>query len=557
MNEVTLAMRAAVVLAALLAVGALALLERTHGGDAPGVGDVLRRRFVLGVPWGTLTTVAVVLAVYLLVQDGLGHWYAPLVIPFRAWSYLAPLGILTAGLSHAGPGHLLGNLVATLVLAPIAEYAFGHFAADRGESTFGPLRRNPYVRAFVVFPAAAVLLALVSAAFSLGPIIGFSGVVFSFAGVALLYYPLATVVALTASNVLSVAYYALQQPVVVSSGRPSYVTPWWANIAIQGHVLGLLAGVLLAAALAARRGDDLPRPRRLLLGALLFGVGQSLWAVYWYRGGETYVLYRAVGLVGVLALAVLVAALAVGDWRTLRLGTTREFLATLEPRNGAFVCLLVVTAALAGPAVPINLTTVDDDPLPGDPVEVQGYTVTYAERVESGMVSAIDLEAFGESTSFNTSGVIVRNPDRGVWTTAVTKGRLAFAGRARVVVCGVGWRDTVTAVRAGYTTVGGPTAYRITLRHDGTRRVAYTSPPAQSEVRIEGWNVSVDPTESAFELVLTRDNRTVRAPVPARNAMVRAGGLTFVREGRAVFALADGNETRVRVATRETYPGNQ
>ncbi|QLG62135.1 rhomboid family intramembrane serine protease [Halorarum salinum] len=556
MDLETAGMRAAVVVAALVALLAVVLLERARG-DGEGVGDVLRRRFVLGVPWGTLTTVAVVLAVYLHVQGGLTHWYAPVTLPFYAWTYLEPLGMLFAGLAHGGPGHLLGNLVGTLVLAPLAEFAFGHFAARRGESTFGSRRRNPYVRAFVLFPAAAVGVAVLTALFSLGPVIGFSGVVFAFAGAALVYYPLATVVALAGARVLNLTYQVLRQPVVQASGRPSYVTPWWADIAVQGHAFGLLVGVLLAAGLAARRGDSLPRPRRLLLGTLLFGVAQSLWAVYWYRGGESYVLYRAVGLALVVLLGVLVATLAVGERRTLRVGSVREFLATLTPRNAAVVCLLVVLAAIAGPAIPVNLNAVDDEPLPGDPVEVRGYSVTYAEDVRNGMVSIVDVEAFGETTNVTTSGVVVRNPDRGVWTTATTKGRLAFAGRSTVVVGGVGWRDTVTAVREGYETVGGDAAYRVTLRHDGDERVAYTSPAATAEPRLGGRNVSVKPTEEEFLLVVTRGNETAEVSVPGENETATAGGLAFVRDGRAVIAVTDGNETRVRVANRETYDGRR
>ncbi|WP_313694712.1 rhomboid family intramembrane serine protease [Halorarum halobium] len=553
MDSVALAMRAAVVLAALVASVGVALLERKRGGDAPGLGTLLRRRFVLGVPWGTLTTAALVLAVYLFVQGGFGHWYSPVVLPFRAWSYLAPLGVLFAGLSHVGPGHLLGNLMGTLVLAPLAEYAFGHYAAGRGESTFGSPRRNPYVRAFLVFPAIAVLLALVSAAFSLGAVIGFSGVVFSFAGVALLYYPLATVIALSATSALNLAYQSLRQPIVVASSRPAYVSPGWADVAIQGHALGLLAGVLLAATLASRRGDDLPRPRRLLVGALLVGVAQSLWAVYWYRGAETFVLYRAVGLALVLLFAVLLAALTVGEWEPVTLRPARTFVRTLTAQNAAVLCLVVVTAALAGPAVPVNLTTVGDEPLPGEPVEVRGYSVTYAENVENGMVSVVDVEAFGETTSVNTSGVVVRNPDRGIWMTETTKGRLAFSGRSRVVLGGLGWRETVVADREGYTAVGGGTAYRVTLEHDGRERVAYTSPPATAEPYIAGRNVSVLVNESSFSLAVKRDEEIAHAPIPGENETVTAAGLSFVRDGNAVFALTADNATRVRVASRETY----
>lgn len=561
--DLALGSRAAVVLAAVLAVVATAALDRLADADR---GPTLRRRLILGVPWGTLTVAALVLAMYLFVQGGWDHWSRPVVVPFRAWSYLAPLGVAVSGFAHAGPGHLLGNLLGTLAVAPLVEYAVGHFPRRRGSSSFGSLRDTPYVRAFLLFPAATVAVGLVSGAFALGPVIGFSGVVFAFVGAALVYYPLGTVVALSASGLLSTTYRALTSPVVEASGRPAYVTPWWADIAIQGHALGLLVGVLAAAWLAAARGDDLPRPRRLALGALLVGVEQSLWAVYWYRGGETYVLFRGIGLAAVAMLAVLVAALAAGR-DAAPADTVRETLRNLTPRRGSVAVLLVILAALAGPAVAVNLVAVGDEPLPGDPVEVRGYSVTYAENVENGMVSVIDVDAFGETTSVTTSGVVVRNPDRGVWTTAVSKGRLAFSGRQRVVLGGVGWREVVIVTRRGWTTVGddGP-AYLVRLNHGGETTLAFLSNASTAEPRIDGRNVSVVPTDSGFELLVQGDNRSVAAPVPGENETVTANGLSFVRDGPAVFALAGevtgnasaGNATaptRVRVATKERYGG--
>ncbi|WP_435147388.1 rhomboid family intramembrane serine protease [Halobaculum sp. P14] len=565
--NVELAMRAALVLAALVATAVGVWLDRSsrrhrdrdRAARGPAAARAApRRRFLLGVPWGSLTTVAVVVAVYLFVQGGLAHWYNPVVIPFRAWSYFAPLGILTAGVTHAGPGHLLGNVFATLVFAPLAEYVWGHFPDRRGAEAFGSLRTNPYVRAFVLFPAAALAVAVLTAAFAVGPVIGFSAVVFAFAGAGLLYRPFTAVVALSASNVVDVAYSALQNPVTVASGRAAYITPWWSNIAIQGHALGLLTGVLLAGWLAARRGDDLPRPRRLLVGTVVFAVSQSLWAVYWFRGGETYVLYRAVGLTLVVGLAVLVAAFAAGrDADPVE--TLRAAAASPTPRRVAVALMLVSTAALAGPAIPVNLYAVDDEPLPGDPVEVRGYQVTYAENVEDGMVSVVDVSAFGETTTVNTSGVIVRNPDRAVWTTAVTKGRLAFAGEATVVVGGLGWRETVTATRRGWTPVGNATVYRVRVRHGSVGRVAYVSPNATAEPRIGGRTVTVAANRSGFSLVVAGGADgvdTAVAPIPEQNETVTAGGLRFVRDGRAVFAVTADNETRVRVANRETYRGN-
>ena len=561
--------RAALVVTLLAAVVAGVAFERRAGRRPVAT---LRQRLLLGVPWGTLVSVGVVLAVYLFLQGGLGAWRNPVVVPFRAWSYLAPLGVVTAAFGHAGPGHLVGNLVATLAFAPLVEYAWGHFPEERGAHTFANAASNPYVRAFLVFPAAVVGVGVATAAFALGPVIGFSGVVFAFAGFALVYYPLSTVAALVVSDGIRLAYRALRDPSLTASGRPAFITPWWADVAIQGHALGLLTGIVLAGWLAQRRGRALPSPGRLLVGTLLVAVGQNLWAVYWFLGGGEYVLFRAVGLALVVLLAVVVAAVGVDSGTTLsaRLQAVRTDGGSAdkpdETRSSfvgpvALLLLVLVVAAVAGPAVPANLLTVDDDELPGEPVEIRGYSVTYAEDVENGMVSVIDVGAFGLSTDVNTSGVIVRNPDRHVWTTAVSKGRLAFAGDRRVVVGGVGWREEVRVTRRGFSAAGGPTAYRVTLAYDGERRLAHRSDPARAEPRVAGWNVSLVATDapadaaSPFRLNLTRDNRSVSVPVPTGNESVSAGGVRFVRENRAVFAVVgeNGTATRVRVAARETY----
>ena len=521
--------------------------------DDRGLFARLRRRFVLGVPWGTVVTVLGVLAVYLFVQGGYTHWNRPVVIPFRAWSYLAPLGMFTAGFSHAGPGHLLGNLFGTLALAPIVEYAFGHFPRERGTSSFGSLRANPYVRAFVVFPAAVVAVGVTLTLFTLGPVIGFSGVVFAFAGFALVYYPLGTVLALAGSDVFGLAYRAILNPTSTASGRSVFLTPWWADIAIQGHAIGLLAGVLLGAYSLRRTGETPPSPLRVWVGVVLVGTMQSLWAVYWYRGGTEFVLFRAAGTVVVACSAVLVVLAVTGSERPLGSRLRGLFGGAgggPSARELGVVALVLVAALLAGPAVPVNLVAAEGG-VPGDPVTVDGYEVTYAENVPNGMVSVIPLEAFGESTQVNTSGVVVRNERRNVWITAVSKGQLAHSGRASVVVGGVGWREVVRVTRTGWQAVGGGSAYRVRLSHDGRTRTAYTSGTAQADLRLAGNNVSVAPENGSFELVLSGNNTTQRAPVPATNESVTLGNVTFVREQANVVATYDG--TRVTVLRKEQY----
>ena len=542
--------RLAVLLSLLVAFAAVLVLDRPRGRW----GAHLRSRFVGGVPWGTLVSAAGVLAVYLFLQGGWSHWNAPITIPFRAWSYFYPLGLGTAAFAHSGPGHLIGNLVGTLVLAPLAEYAWGHFPRERGVQTFTSPLTNPYVRAFVVFPAAVFGVGLFTAAFALGPVIGFSGVVFAFAGFALVRYPIATVVAVSAGNALRTLYGALRTPTVSASAGPSYSSPWWADIAIQGHAIGLLAGLLLGTALARARSDDRPSAARVAVGVALFGIAQSMWAVYWYRGGETYVLYRAAGVALVVSLATLVAATVVASDRPLLPSPDRPDTVRAVPRwqIGATV-LLLCTAALAGPAVPVNLTTASSGDISGqsDPITVRDYEVTYAEDVPNGMVSVIDVEAFGETTQVNTSGVIVRSRERGIWMTAVSKGRLDFAGTSRVRLGGVGWRETVRVERRGWNAVGGGTVYRVALVYGGHNVTAYTSPSVRAEPVVAGRNVSVEAAPEGFQLNVSVGNRSVTGPVPAVNETASVGGLDFVNVEGRVYAVNGG--TRVRVARVETY----
>lgn len=534
----TLAWQALILFAVVVSGVAVWRLARPRGDW----GARLRSRFVLGIPWGTLLAVAVVLGVYLFVQGGLWNWRSPVVIAFRAWSYFYPLGVLFAGLAHADPGHLVGNLLATLTFGVLAEYAWGHFPSGRGVSTFSSLRTNPYAR-FAAFPLVAVGIAIFSGAFSLGPVIGFSGVVFAFAGFALIRYPLTTVVLLAVGDAVNLIYRALRNPQLTAEASPSFSTPWWAGIAIQGHALGLFAGVVLAVVLFRRR-DAIPSPGRLWAAVVAFAASQGLWAVYLILGNGQFVLYRGLGVIMVLLLAVLfTAAVAASD---------RPLIASigLSRREAATLVVASVLLALALVAVPFNLLEVGDEAVPDEAttVEAGDYTVLYAENVENRLVTAFEVPYFNES-SVRESGVIVVSEEREVWWTAISKNRLAFDGRGSVVVGGPGWRERVVATRDGWSAIGGPATYKVFLKHDDERRLAFTADPAPAEPMIDGRNISIVPMSEGFALRVTRANETLgTAPIPEGNETVSTGGLEFARNDSAVFAIA--NETRVRVATK-------
>ncbi|WP_262177568.1 rhomboid family intramembrane serine protease [Haloarcula laminariae] len=505
-----------------------------------GVGPVsaLRRRLLLGVPWGTLLTIAGVLAVYLFVQGA--YWHADLLVtPFRTWSYFYPLGMLAGPFTHGSLGHVTGNLLGTLVYGTVVEYAWSHYPQQRGASSFGSLRTNPLARTLVV-PVVMVAVGVFTGVFALGPIVGFSGVVFALAGFALVTRPYLFLGALLGSRVIDLVYTALRSPEPTVGGSVQYVTPGWANIAIQGHAIGLLAGVFLGTALLWARSER-PGPDRVFFATLVFAVVQGLWAVYIPVGGGRFTLFRWLGTALVLLLAVLVSAAT--------LYTDRRAFPDFDggwPSAAGFA-LVVALAALCLASVPANGAALDPGDLPEDGLEVRDYVVTYQEDVPNAYVDSMPLPPTARG-NITESGVVVASADREIWTVAVSRSRLDLQGDATVVVGGLGWRETVAVDRRSWSVPGNDSVYSVSLAGEGGQaRTVYTSEPSTMDGRVAGRNLTLRPVGNGFEIAVGRNGSTLdRGPVPANLSSRKIGGLTFERNRSRLYAA--GNGTRVVVA---------
>ncbi len=506
--------RLALALCMLLSVGIL--VQLTHPERFV---SQLKRRLVGGVPWGTLIVCVLLVVVYYGLQDGRADPNDPIVLPFRAWSYLDPFGMLFAGFSHAGFSHLTGNLLGTLAFGSLAEYWWGHYTdSDRASSTAQQLWTTPTVRAIVIFPAITILIGIVGTMLALGPVIGFSTVVFAFAGFGLVRYPLVVVLASVGQGVLSRLLDAALVPQQIAVAESSFSTPWFASIAVQGHAIGLLLGVLVGLALLWYRNEPHPPASYLWVGVLLFAVSRSLWAIYWFRGNDVYVLYRALGLALVFVLVAIVTYAVVArdepmvpTQATPNPRTITEQFDSMTYRQFGLIVLLGGALVVAAPAVPVNLTTAGEADLPGDPIEINGYELTYGEDVPDGQRSVIPLEGFGETTELNTSGVIVRNTDRHIWSTETSAGRLADSGETTLRVGGLGWSETVEIDREAWSTVGGGSTYRVSLTHNNDTETPFAAEPATADPIVGGHRVSINATEEAFFVSL----EAVEADTPA------------------------------------------
>jgi membrane associated rhomboid family serine protease len=504
--------------------------------------DPLRKRLLFGVPWGTLLTIGLVLSVFLFLQGAWWHPRNPLVVPFRTWSYYYPLGMFTGAFTHGGQGHLVGNLLGTLAYGTVVEYAWGHYPNRRGTQSFTSLSTNPFARILAI-PLAAFVVGVFTGLFAVGPVVGFSGVVFALAGFALVVRPYLFLGAIFANRVLDLVVTALRFPQPTVSGSTRFVTPWWADIAIQGHAIGILAGVLLAGAFLRVR-DERPDPIRVFAATLVFAVFQGLWAIYLPQGNSTFTLFRWAGTALVFVLALVVAAAV--EWADDPFVVDGD----LNPRVSSGAVLAVLLLALTLAAVPANLATIDADDVPEDGIEVRDYVVTYDEDVQNAYTASIWVPVGQEQTQVNESGVIVASDEREVWWPMVQKGELAVDGKASVVVGGVGWRETVHANRTSWIVLGNDSVYRVQLRREGgPRQTAYTSPQSTVDATVAGRNITLQPTDENFELVVTRDGETIDSGgLPANMTQAEIGGVTFDRNRTNLYAKAGGS--RVKIAEK-------
>ncbi|MEF8812989.1 MAG: rhomboid family intramembrane serine protease [Halovenus sp.] len=555
--------------------------------------SILSERFLYGVPWGTLTVVTGVVGFYLFAQSGLSHWSNPVTLPFRTWSYFYPTGWLTAGFAHAGPDHLVGNMVGTVVLAPIAEYFWGHHPPSRtgrrdltnvtAPPAEGWLAR-PWVRALVVFPGVVFAVSILTSVLSPGWSLGFSGTVFAFGGFVLLRYPVTTILAMAAMTVVSVLYRALTEPVLVETAGPgSPGPPSWFGINVFAHLLGFVVGVVLAAALVQRR-DLRPSVQRVFAAALVFALARQLW-LFTTSNGDVFRLHRGLGVVFALGLAILVTATVgvrdepipapladrrVPPRRQLAAGwvvvlTAGAGLALWGSEGGGTTVLTVafLWAVLAWPALHalapdrvlasplsrqqlasgavlvlgllvVGLSVFSLAPVLDSTPEFEG-TLSVEDYTVSYEEGTPDLRVSGVGpvpfSGGNSSGVVVVSDRRNLWSTPADPADLAHSGVATVPVGGVGWRDVVEANRTGWTVAGAGAAYIVDLSWEGEQVRSFVSDAVDSANRLDGHTVAVEPTQEGFVLNITREGTVVgTAPIPAVNGTVTVGDLQFVTE---------------------------
>jgi len=386
-----------------------------------------------------------------------------------------------------------------------------------------------------------VVVGVFSGVFALGPVVGFSGVVFALAGFAVVVRPYLFLGGLFVSRIVDLLLSALQSPEPTVGGSVQFVTPWWANIAIQGHAIGLFAGVFLAAGLLWARSER-PEPGRVFFATLVFAVSQGLWAVYGPVGGGRYTLFRWLGTALIFLLALLVAAATTITDERLVPGFNGGW-----PSLAGFA-LIVVLGALCLASVPANLANVGPADVPEAGIEIRDYVVSYEENVTNAYAASIPLPT-DTTENLTESGVVVASADREIWITAVPRGNLALRGQTSVVVGGLGWRETVRVTRTGWSPVGNDSVYRVQLSHNNRSLTAFRSNASTADATLSNRNVTFRPADDGFEVAVRRGDETIATgPVPENMSSATIGGLTFDRNRSRLYAGANGTRVPIAVA---------
>lgn len=509
----------------------------TRLSDEDGILAPLRERFVYGIPWGTVIVVVAVYGFYYLVQGG-GQDGGPIVVGFRSWSLWAPGTMLFSSFAHANESHLIGNLFGTLAFAPLVEFAWGHYPRERETRILPSSLWKPPVR-IALFVVAVFLAGVAGSLIVPGAVIGFSGVVFAFAGFAVVTLPIRTVLAILGIGAVRLVWEALRNPWSVAQAGPVFSTPSWANVAVQGHLYGLLVGVLLGTALLRLR-DQSPRLRHIYFATLVFAITRSLDAIYWFLGGDTYILFRALGAAAVLFLAAVVTMAAYdGGWQLVEL-------IDLRLRTAAIGFLVTFVCALAVIGIPYNLVSVDGGAEVENGVEVRDYTVTYAEDIDDRYISSLNLPV-GQGPAVQQSGVIVASEDRNIWEVRVSARELAFRGETTVVLGDATWRETVVVNRTEWQVRGGNTTYKVFVRQDDQPRTQlFASEPALADPTLNGTRFYIRPTSDWYEIVVTRNSSIAGTePIPADGESVSLGGVEYERDEQKLLARHASTEFQV------------
>ena len=524
----------------------------------------LADRFVHGVPWGSLVSLLLVVLVYLFVQSGLESWRDPAVVPFRSWSYSYLQGMLAAGFTHAGPDHLLNNLLAALVFAPLVEYVWGHYppgdrdgqrgsddaratdpgtgvddpsTADRSGGSAGPSAAD---RATATTGRRLDTRTEGSVADETDRATGVDGAgsdtgdskTDETGGV--LARPLVRALVLFPAGLVLVS-------LLTSVFAQGY------SLGYSGTVFFLLGAAVVLAPLATVVGVVTLSGASVVVGALRTPVlrvtaepgapGPPGWAginVQAHLLGFLLGVLAALALlrrrerwpeVGRLALGVVLVVFAQNLWAygTSSGGTFARW----QALGVVFVLFLsaVVVAAVAvddvqivGPmtargvvvgglvVVTVLVALVSVPPnsfgMADDPVPADGI------EIRDYTVTYAEDAPHGRLSS-NASGVIVVSEQRDVWARDTRVDELGHHGEVTTTVGGVGWRETVTVERSGWEVAGNDTVYAVALEHDDQRVQAFRSDPARADARISGHGFQVIPRSDGFALAVTRDGERV------------------------------------------------
>ncbi len=192
-------------------------------------------RWFLVITIGSIFLICLILFSYLFIQSGLQRPNNPLTIPFFSWSYFYPEGIFFSPIAHFDIGHLISNITALTILAPVTEYILN--SKDRDSI----IAITSFI--FIWYIVGFFISAWV-------PTIGSSGIVFGLLGFVVVFYPIKSILLSVFIEVFEIIILGIYFPIV--KGFIPSIHPWWAGIAVQAHAIGFFIGIFFGVYIAKK-----------------------------------------------------------------------------------------------------------------------------------------------------------------------------------------------------------------------------------------------------------------------------------------------------------------
>ncbi|PTD93571.1 hypothetical protein C9439_07070 [archaeon SCG-AAA382B04] len=290
-------------------------------------------------------------------------------------------------------------------------------------------------------------------------------------------------------------------PIEITTSSISLSRPVWANLGVWAHIVGFILGLLFGIGLFLIRGDEKlkkPKPHLASFAIIVIGIAKGLNWVFKYQNQRQYILVGAAGFVFV----VMIALLAGEFWKKIdeEVTKSKNQLKSLKPsknylkiikRNIKSIVndhrtyiLLIFLILLFMSSFMIGATSMTQTVSKNNTVSSMGYQFWYEEE----------------------SGLLAKNPDRGIYTILISSQELGQKNRYSFYVGNLFEDNKIRVSQSEFQLMDSKDLKNIWINSGGNWTNIYSSNQQKTELTVYGLNIHLNYTKTGLLEVYWKDN---------------------------------------------------